>query len=129
MAFRLERILHNFSLPRFAYIAAAQKHSGTNCMAGRRGIYGFFVFKFANEKRIMNSFFVFRFKICERKTNSFFVFRFQKYSKKNEKRIRFSFLHLGCFGRTATSGGRYKLVVSAGYFGRVLKTNSQKLHL
>ena len=38
-------------------------------------IYRFFVFKFANEKRITNSFFVFRFQICERKTNSFFVFK------------------------------------------------------
>ena len=41
-------------------------------------VFSFFVFKFANEKRITNSFFVFRFQICERKTNSFFVFRFQK---------------------------------------------------
>ena len=40
-------------------------------------VFSFFVFKFANEKRITNSFLVFRFQICERKTNSFFVFRFQ----------------------------------------------------
>ena len=38
-------------------------------------IYRFFVFKFANEKRITNSFFVFRFQICDRKKNSFFVFK------------------------------------------------------
>ena len=36
----------------------------------------------------------------------FFVLRFQKGSKKNERRIRFSFLQLGCFGHTAASVGR-----------------------
>ena len=80
------------------------------------GLFSFFVFKFANEKRIPFSFFVFKSEV--RKTKNEFVFRF-------------SFLHLGWFCRTATSGGRQTLVVSAGYFGRigcVLKTNSQKLH-
>ena len=41
-------------------------------------VFSFFVFKFANEKRITNSFFVFKFANEKRKTNSFFVFRFQK---------------------------------------------------
>ena len=39
-------------------------------------VFSFFVFKFANEKRITNSFFVFRFQICERKTKNEFLFRF-----------------------------------------------------
>ena len=71
----------------------------------------FFVFKFANENRITNSFFVFKL-ASERKTNSFFVSKFA-----NEKRIPFSFfvfisdktisfLHLGNFGHTVTSGNR-----------------------
>ena len=50
---------------------------------------------------------------------------------KLEKRIRSSFLHLGSFGHTATSGWREKLIVLAGYFGRtdsILKISSQKLH-
>ena len=37
-------------------------------------VFSFFVFKFANEKRITNSFFVFRFQICERKTINEFLF-------------------------------------------------------
>ena len=102
--------------------------------------FSFFVFKFANEKRITNSFFVFRFQICERKTKSFVVFRFQKWSKKNEKRKTNSFFvfrfqkwsktneKLICFSffvfafRMLRShchfGWPEKLVVSAGYFGR-----------
>ena len=39
-------------------------------------VFSFFVFKFANEKRITNSFFVFRFQISERKTKNEFLFRF-----------------------------------------------------
>ena len=54
--------------------------SDTLTYGGKKGpcIYrfSFFVFKFANEKRITNSFFVFRFQICERKTKNEFLFRF-----------------------------------------------------
>ena len=39
-------------------------------------VFSFFLFKFANEKRITNSFFVFPFQICERKTKNEFLFRF-----------------------------------------------------
>ena len=90
-------------------------------------VFLFLVFKFANEKRIPFSFFVFKF--CEPKTKSellfrlsfsnlrtknkkripflFFVFKIKvRKTKKEEERIRFSFLHLGCFGHTATSGVR-----------------------
>ena len=52
-------------------------------------VFSFFVFKFANEKRITNSFFVFRFQICERKTNSFFVFKSEVRKTKNEFVFRF----------------------------------------
>ena len=60
----------------------------------------------------------------------FIPFSFSNLRTKNEFLFRFSFLHLGSFGHTATSGSREKLVVSAGYFGRtgsILKINSQKL--
>ena len=46
-------------------------------------VFSFFVFKFANEKRIPFSFFVFKFANEKIKTNSFFVFRFHKWSKQS----------------------------------------------
>ena len=48
-------------------------------------VFSFFVFKFANEKRITNSFFVFRFQICERKTKKEFVIRFSFANLKTKK--------------------------------------------
>ena len=58
-----------------------------------------FLFRFKFFERKTNSFFVFQ--ICQRNTNSFFVFVF-----KSEVRKTNSFLHLGSFSHSATSGGR-----------------------
>ena len=56
-------------------------------------VFSFFVFKFANEKRITNSFSFFAFKFAneKRKTNSFFGFVFKSEERKTKNEFVFRF--------------------------------------
>ena len=88
-------------------------------------VFSFFVFKFANEKRIPFSFFVFKSEV--RKTNSFFVFKSEVRKTKSFFVFAFRMLRSHChFGwpvKIGSFGG-----ILRGRTGSVLKTNSQKLH-
>ena len=79
--------------------------------------FSFFVFKFANEKRITNSFFVFRFQICERKTNSFFVFKSDV--RKTNSFFVFAF-------RMLRSHCHFGWPVKIGNFGGILQSHWQR---
>ena len=76
-------------------------------------VFSFFVFKFANEKRITNSFFVFRFQICEPKTKNEFVFKSEVRKTKNEFVFAFRMLRSQC---------HFGWPVKIGSFGGILRS-------
>ena len=84
--------------------------------------FSFFVFKFANEKRITNFLFVFRFQIG--KTDNEFLIRFSFSNLKNEKRKTNLFFVFAV--RMLRSHCHFGWPIQIGSFGGIIRSHGQR---